>query len=110
MTSINEQLEREVYELLGNDVASNPLCSIHALEAACQILDHKFGKDFHRKNPKLAVRFAESILKNIRMNDLKDAIVNDIGKYLDSLKTAIKRNDSKARETIFEDYSDSFRF
>lgn len=100
-----QQLEREVFELIGKGFSTDPMINIYALEAACLILDSKFGIDFHKKNPKLAIRFAESIMKNIRIKEF-----NDIGEYADSIPGALHPNNLKSKETLFEDYADSFRF
>lgn len=107
---MHQELEKEVFELLGNRFSTDPVTCVYALEAACLILDHQFGKDFHKKNPKLAVRFAETVMKNIRMNHLNEAIQNRVVEYLDSIRTVIQNKDLKSKESLFEDYADSFRF
>jgi hypothetical protein len=99
-----------VYELIGDRISDISMLSINALEAACLILDDRFGKDFHKKNPKLAVRFADSIMKNIRMNTIKASIHNDIGENLDAIATVIQKKEFKSKESFYEDYADSFRF
>lgn len=73
-------------------------------------LDHKFSKDFHKKNPKLAVRFYESIMKNIRMKDFREALQNEVGENLYSIRAAIQKRDVKSKEALYEEYADSFRF
>lgn len=110
MRDNNQELEKEVYELTGNGFSGNSVMPVNALEAACLILDNKFGKDFHKKNPKLAVRFSESIMKNIRMKDFKDAIQNDVGENLYSIRAAIQKKDLKSKGDLYEEYADSFRF
>lgn len=110
MRDNNQELEKEVHELIGNGFSGNSVMPVNALEAACLILDNKFGKDFHKKNPKLAVRLSESIMKNIRMKDFRDAIQNEVGENLYSIKAAIQKKDFKSKEALFEEYADSFRF
>ncbi|HET6557064.1 MAG TPA: hypothetical protein VFG54_07090 [Prolixibacteraceae bacterium] len=110
MRDNNQELEKEVHDLIGNGFSGNSAMPVNALEAACLILDHKFGKDFHKKNPKLAVRFAESIMKNIRMKDFRDAIQNDVGENLYSIRAAIQKKDVKSQGALYEEYADSFRF
>lgn len=110
MRDSNQELEKEVVELTGNGLSGNPLMPVNALEAACLILDHKFGKDFHKKNPKLAVRFSESIMKNIRMKDFMEALQNDVGENLYSIRAAIQKKDVMSKEALYEEYADSFRF
>ena len=105
MTANYQQLELEIFELIGKGFSTDPMINIYALEAACLILDYKFGKDFHKKNPKLAVRFAETIMKNIRMKGF-----HTMGEYADSIRGAFYSNDIKSKETIYEDYADTFRF
>lgn len=110
MRDNNQELEKEVHELIGNGVSGNSVMPVNALEAACLILDHKFGKDFHKKNPKLAVKFSESIMKNIRMKDFRDAIQNEVGENLYSIRAAIQKKDFKSKDALFQEYADSFRF
>lgn len=110
MIDHNQELEKEVFELTGNGFSGSSVMPVNALEAACLILDNKFGKDFHKKNPKLAVTFAESIMKNIRMKDFREAIQNEVGENLYSIKAAIQKKDIKSQGTLYEEYADSFRF
>lgn len=110
MTAIPQQLEKEIFELIGKGYSTDSVIVINALEAASLILDNKFGKDFHKKNPKLAVRLTKSIMKNIRMRDLKEIINNGIGQHLDALRIAIENKDRKDQENLIDDFADSFKF
>lgn len=110
MIANNQQLEKEVKVLMANASCNDPSVSVNALEAACLILDHKFGKDYHRKNPKMAIRLADSMMKNIRMNDLTSAIKHRIGENLDALKMVLQNKEFNVKETFMDDFADSFRF
>jgi len=105
----NRVLEKEVFELVGDAYAANSGLTIKALEAACKILDNKFGVGFHKQHPELAVQMTESILKNCRMNDFDSAIKNGIGEYLDALRIVILEKDIKLSGSISVDIPDEVR-
>lgn len=88
-----QELEREVFELIGNGYASNSVITIKVMDAACLILDHKFGKDFSKAHPELAVSMTETLMKNVRLNDFHSTIKNGIGEYLDALRIVILEKD-----------------
>jgi hypothetical protein len=88
-----QELEREIFESLGQGYASNSVITIKALEMACLILDHKFGKDFSKTHPELAVSMTETLMKNVRLNDFQSTIKNGIGEYLDALRIVILEKD-----------------
>lgn len=88
-----QELDRAVFELIGDSYASNSVITIKAMEAACLILDHKFGKDFSKTHPELAVSMTETLMKNVRLNDFHSTIKNGIGEYLDALRIVILEKD-----------------
>ena len=87
------ELEREVFELIGDGYASNSVITVKALESACLILDDKFGKDFSKTHPELAISMTETLMKNVRLNDFRSTIKNGIGEYLDALRIVIIEKD-----------------
>lgn len=87
-----KDLEREVFELVGDKYASNSVITIKALEAACLIIDDKFGPGFSISHPELAVSMTETIMGNIRLNDLHSTIKNEIGERLDAIKGLLVRD------------------
>lgn len=110
MTVNHQQFEKEISELAGKGFSPDSVNALNALEAACQILDHQFGKDFHKKNPKLAVRFADTIMKSTRMKELKEIIQNDISQHLEALRVAIEDKELKNQKNLIDNFADSFRF
>lgn len=84
-----QEVEREVFGLIGDSYASNSVITVKALDAACLILDQKFGKDFSKTHPEMAITMTETLMKNIRMNDFHSTIKNGVGEYLDALSAVI---------------------
>lgn len=76
-----KELEREIFESIGNANADNSVITITCIELACKTLDWKFGAGFHKKHPELVVQMTESFLANIRsshisvtLKEIKDQI------------------------------------
>ena len=88
-----QELGRVIFESLGDSSARNSVITIKALEVACLILDHKFGKDFSKSHPELAISMTETLMKNVRLNDFQSSIKNGIGEYLDALRIVILEKD-----------------
>ncbi len=88
-----QEVEREVFELIGDSYASNSVITVKALDAACAILDQKFGKEFSKTHPDAAIAMTETLMKNIRLNDFHSTIKNGIGEYLDALRIVILEKD-----------------
>ena len=96
-------VEKEVYGKLNGAFADTSVVS--ALDAACKILDYKFGEGFHIENPSLAIQMTETLMKNIRMNDYSLALKNGIGEYLDALRVVILEKDTELKGSISVDLS-----
>ncbi|MBV5313783.1 MAG: hypothetical protein JZU47_10835 [Prolixibacteraceae bacterium] len=104
-----QELEREVYELIGDANAENSIITVKALEAACLILDNKFGRDFSKNHPDLAVSMTETLMKNIRLSDQRSIIRNGIGEYLDALRIVILQKDIAITGNLSLDIPDAIK-
>lgn len=109
MTQKESDLKTRLYELLKNATSDSDFIAINALEAACLILDNKFGNGFHKENPELAVKMSESIMKNIRVEDMGSKIKYGIGEYIDALRIVILQKEFPLTGAITVDIPDVVR-
>lgn len=101
------ELESEVFKLVGDGHAGSGTITINALDAACKILDYKFGFGFHKKHPELTLKMTESILKNCRTNDFNSTMKNAIGENIDALRIVILNKETSLSGAISVDIPDS---
>lgn len=81
-----QQLEQEVFELVGQSNSSNSIATIAAMDAAAKMLDHQFGNGFSVKNPEMVLQLTETVMKNIRNSDLCRAIHESLDQLAKSSK------------------------
>ena len=104
-----QQIEKEIFELIGDAYTGNSVATVNAMEAACKLLDYKFGEGFHKQHPELAVQMTETIMSNARTNDFKSAIKNGIGEYLDALRIVIFEKTTELTGSISVDIPDTIK-
>lgn len=104
-----QELERGVFELIGDSYASNSVITVKALDAACLILDQKFGKEFSQTHPELAISMTETLMKNVRLNDFHSTIKFGIGEYLDALRIVILEKDCNITGSLSVDIPGEIR-